>query len=118
MSHPSQIMTFHLTCPESRAWIVLTGDGQESRVVEMEKRNSSVWSASADLTPGEYRCRCYSGDDRNVSYYGPTPIAGGIDCGMDTLLSIKISEEKYEIRQVDPSSPADTRRDAPQSARP
>jgi hypothetical protein len=92
MSQPSQILTFNLTCPQSRAWLVLESDHQEPRVLEMEQRNPSVWSASVDLIQGEYRCRYYSGDDRSVNYLGPAQIDGGIDCGMDTLVSVKISE--------------------------
>jgi len=92
MSQPSQILTFNLTCPESRAWLVLECDDQEPHVLEMEQRIPSVWTASVDLMQGEYRCRYYSGDDRTVNYYGPAQIDGGIDCGMDTLVSVKISE--------------------------
>ena len=80
MNQPSHILTFHLTCPESRAWVVLKSDDQEPRVLEMEQRNSKVWSASADLIPGDYQCRYYCGDDRNVNYYGPARVDGGIDC--------------------------------------
>jgi hypothetical protein len=94
MSQPSQVLTFYLTCPESRAWLVLESDDQQPHVLEMERRNPSVWSASVDLVPGEYWCRYYCGDDRNVNYYGPAYIDGGVDCGMDTLVSVKIPEEE------------------------
>ena len=92
MSQPSQILTFNLTCPESRAWLVIESDDQEPHVLEMEQRNPNAWSASVDLMPGEYWCRYYSGNDRSVNYHGPAQIDGGIDCGMDTLVSVKISE--------------------------
>jgi hypothetical protein len=91
MIQPSQILTFHLTCAEPRAWVVLKSDDQEPRVLEMERRNATAWSASADLIPGDYRCRYYCGDDRNVNYYGPARIAGGIECGMDTQISVGLS---------------------------
>jgi hypothetical protein len=58
----------------------------------MKRRRPRVWTASAELMPGEYRCRYYSGDDKNVSYHGPAHIDGGVDCGMDTLVSVKIPE--------------------------
>ena len=92
MSQPSQILTFNFICPELRAWLVLESDDQEPHVLEMEQRNPGTRSASVDLIQGEYRCRYYSGDDRNVNYYGPAQIDGGIDCGMDTLVSVKIPE--------------------------
>src|SRR5579862_4480325 len=92
MGEPSQLLTFQFTCPETRAWLVLQRDDQRSCVLEMQQHHPSVWSASADLIPGEYRCRYYSGDDRRVNYYGPAHIDGGIECGMDTLVSVKLSE--------------------------
>jgi len=94
MSPPSQTLTFYLTSSESRAFLVLKSDNQKPRVLCMERRNPSVWSASAVLIPGEYRCRYYCGDDQNVSYYGPAHVDGGIECGMDTLVSIKIPERE------------------------
>jgi len=100
MGQQSKAVTFDLTCPHAQAWLVLTSDNREPYVVEMRQRHRTIWSASADLMPGEYRCRYYSGDDRNVSYYGPANIEGSIGCGMDALLSVKISEEKRDPQYV------------------
>lgn len=101
MNGPSQILTFHLICPESRAWLVLNRDDLEPHVYEMHEQNRSVWSATADLIPGEYRCRYYCGDDRRVNYHGPAHIDGGIDCGMDTVVSVlPISQMSGQLRHV------------------
>ena len=94
MSQQSQLLTFSLTCPGPRAWLVLNSDDRKSRVVEMQQRYPGLWSAIADLIPGEYRCRYYCGDDRQVTYYGPAHMAGAVDCGMDALVSVGIPEEK------------------------
>ena len=89
MSQQLKTVAFSFASPDSRAWLVLTSAEQEPHVVEMCHEPSSVWSASADLIPGDYRCRYYSGDDRNVIYYGPAHIEGSTDGGMDALMSVK-----------------------------
>jgi hypothetical protein len=89
-------LTFRLTCPETRAWLVLKGGNGGSQIVEMRRAHTNVWSASADLIPGEYECRYYVGDEKTVIYYGPAHIDGGVDCGMDTLVSVKILEDKRD----------------------
>jgi hypothetical protein len=94
MLQQSQFVQLQMMCAEPRAWLVLTSDVQEPSVVEMHRRYPDSWSASADLIPGEYRCRYYCGDDRNIVYLGPAHIVGGTDCGMDTLVSVRIPEEK------------------------
>lgn len=93
MQQQSKAVTFDSTCPQSRAWLVLTSDNGEPHVVEMRQRHLKIWSASADLVPGTYRCRVYSGDDQSVSYYGPANVEGSIDCGMDALLSVEILDK-------------------------
>jgi hypothetical protein len=80
MNQHSKSVTFDLTCPQSRAWLVLTSDDREPHVVEMCQQNRMLWPASADLSPGEYRCRYYAGDDQNVSYFGPASSEGSIEC--------------------------------------
>ena len=54
----------------------------------------SNWSATADLTPGEYRCRYYGGDDRMVTYCGAATTEGSIMHGLDALLLVKRPDEK------------------------
>jgi hypothetical protein len=88
MSEPSTTVTFHLTCPEPRAWLVLKGENREPRVLEMQHRDPSGLAARADLMPGEYRCRYYCGDDRSVIYHGPAHVEGSIESGMDALVSV------------------------------
>ena len=100
MSQQSTIVTFRMTCPEPRAWLVLISDTQKPRVVEMRQQNPSVWTACAELIPGEYRCRYYCGDDRNVIYCGPANIEGSIEHGMDALVSVKIPEVRNAPRFV------------------
>lgn len=92
MSQPSQTTTFRLECSEPRAWLVLNSDNQGSRVIEMQQRNAGDWAACADLSAGDYQCRYYCGNDRYVTYFGPAQVAGGVDCGMDTLLTIRLPE--------------------------
>ena len=55
MSQQSQIVTFELTCPQPRAWLVLTSDNQEPRVVEMRQRALSMKVACPDLIPDDDR---------------------------------------------------------------
>jgi len=97
MNQTTQVLTFFLSCPQPRAWLVLTSDDQEPHVVEMQHRKRGVWSASVDLIPGDYRCRYYSGDDRNVSYYGPARMDGGIDCEMDTPVSVRTGQSSVPV---------------------
>ncbi len=97
MSDQSTNVTFLLTSIEPRAWLVLTGDLQEPRVVEMQQTTPNVWSASEDLIQDEYRCRFYCGNDTYVCYQGPAHITGGIDGGMDTLLSINFKDETETV---------------------
>jgi len=92
MRQRSRNVTFQVTCPESQAWLVMTSDTQEPLVVAMELTGAHHWSASADVMPGEYRCRYYGGDDRRVIYYGAAKIAGSIEHGMDALLSVAAVE--------------------------
>jgi hypothetical protein len=92
MSQQSKLVTFDLTCPEPRAWLVLKGNNREARVIEMRQRHPNSWSASVDLLPGAYRCRYYCGDEQRVFYFGPAGIAHGIDCGLDTLISVEAPE--------------------------
>jgi len=104
MSPQSKVVTFNLTCPESRAWLVLDSDDRKPLVFEMRQQRPAVWSACADLTQGEYRCRYYCGDDRNITYYGPAKTEGSIDCGMDALMSVEIPAEQRD-RNVARSAP-------------
>jgi hypothetical protein len=93
MSQQSKTVTFDVTCPEPRVWLVLTSDNREPRVVEMRQRNPNNWFASEDLIPGEYRCRYYGGDDGRVVYHGAAKTEDSIDCGMDALVSVKIPDD-------------------------
>ena len=88
MSQQSRLVTFSMICPEPRAWLVVTSDHGNPRVVEMRRLFPSNWSASVQLPPGEYRCRYYGGDDRNILYFGAAAIEGSINCGMDALLLV------------------------------
>ena len=81
-------VVFTLTCPEPRAWVVLSRTGAPPRVVEMWQPHRGFWSACAVVSPGEYRCRCYGGTDRGYTYCGPARVDGGTECGMDTLLTV------------------------------
>ena len=88
MSDKSKTVAFTLTSSQPRAWLVLKGDHQQPRVVEMHQGQSGTWSASEDLIPDEYLCRFYCGDDLHVFYHGPTHTPGGVVSGMDTLISV------------------------------
>ena len=50
MSPQSKVVTFNLTCPEWRAWLVLDSDDRKPLVFEMRQQRPTVWSACADLT--------------------------------------------------------------------
>ena len=88
MSRQSQSVSFELTCPEARVWLVLKSDHGNCSVVPMCQRCPSEWSATPALMPGEYLCRYYGGDDQRVIYYGAANIQGSIDRGMDALVSV------------------------------
>ena len=96
MTSRSQVLTFHLACPEPRAWLVIQCDDQEPQVVEMWSGYPNHWSASAWLAPGQYRCRYYCGDDHRVVYGGPARINGSFDEGMDGLVSVKPQRDKMD----------------------
>jgi hypothetical protein len=89
MSQHSQIVRFHVRCPERRAWVVATRDKLETHVVEMHQGCPSDWFANVELMAGEHLCRYYAGDDRNVTYYRPASVEGSLDCGLDALVSVK-----------------------------
>ena len=89
MSRQSQTVTFEVACPEPRAWLVLTSPRRKPRVMEMNQRSGSMWSADARLAPGEYLCRYYGGDEQRVIYYGAANREGSVDCGLDALISVK-----------------------------
>jgi CheY-like chemotaxis protein len=84
----SQIVTFFLTSPEPRAWLVIEGDGEESRVVEMWNAYANRWTATAWLRPGDYSCRYYCGDDTHAVYHGPAQTNGTGSNEMDGLVSV------------------------------
>ena len=80
---------FSLMCGETRAWVVLSRSGTSARVVEMWQPRPGYWSACAVLSPGDYRCRCYAGSDRMVSYCGPPQVDGGTERGMDVMVAVR-----------------------------
>ncbi len=84
----SRLTTFFLACPEPRAWLVISGDAPDSRVLEMWQGYPNHWSASVWLLPGEYRGRYYCGDDTYVFYHGPATLGRGPTDGMDGIVSI------------------------------
>jgi hypothetical protein len=88
MSDKSKTVAFSLTSSQPRAWLVLKGHHQKTRVVEMQQGCPGIWSASEDLIPDEYLCRFYCGDDLHVFYHGPAHTAGGIVSGLDMHISI------------------------------
>jgi hypothetical protein len=81
-------VTFRLACPDERAWVVFGKRGEAGRVLEMTRPAAGVWSARADVSPGDYSCRCYGGTARAVTYFGPPQVDGGTDGGMETLLTV------------------------------
>jgi hypothetical protein len=96
MSEQPTTVVFRLECPDPRAWVVLTREGSRPRVLEMWQPCAGVWSACAVLLPGDYRCRCYAGDGRTVSYCGPAVVDGGVERGMDTLITVSGSPVPYQ----------------------
>jgi hypothetical protein len=88
MSDKSTSVAFSLTSSQPRAWLVLKGEHQKPRVVEMQQGHPGIWSASEDLIPDEYRCRFYCGDDLHVFYHGPAATPGGVVSGLDMLISV------------------------------
>ena len=100
MSQRAQIVTFNLTCSEQRAWLVIEGDNQGPRVLEMFKGYTNRWTASEWLMPGKYRCRYYCGDDHNVVYHGPARSIGSVDEGMDGLVSIGFQRDEMTLQPM------------------
>ena len=89
MSQQSQIIAFSFSSPSPRAWLVVKGGETESLVFEMQRRHPNVFSANVGLNPGQYSCRYYCGDQRNVSYHGPANIDTSTDDGMDSEISVE-----------------------------
>jgi CheY-like chemotaxis protein len=100
MNEQPEIVTFDLISCESRAWTVIKSEDADPIVVEMSEGNSNHWSATVSLTPGEYHCRFYCGDDRGVYYFGPANINGSREDGMDALVSIKTHENALSPRPL------------------
>jgi hypothetical protein len=98
MSKRSQTVTFHLACTAPRVWLVIRPEDGKARVLEMRRKFPGAWSARMDLERGQYRCRYYCGDNRNVVYEGPA-LAGtnnaGDDGGMDARLSVEVPEGQH-----------------------
>ena len=100
ISQDSEIVTFHVRCPEPRAWVVSTRNNLETHVVEMHQGCPNDWFASVELTAGEHLCRYYAGDDRNVTYYRAASVGDCLECGLDALISVK-GGEKAGLSQSD-----------------
>jgi CheY-like chemotaxis protein len=100
MSQRSQIIKFSFSSLSPRAWLVAKGGESESLVVEMRRRDPNVFSASVGLNPGQYRCRYYCGDQRNVSYHGPASIDGSTDDGMDSVVSVASPRETIRSEAI------------------
>jgi len=92
MGQKSEIVTFHLASSELRAWVVIKGEPDMTQVVEMWQRYPNQWSASTWLTPGNYSCRFYTGNDHNIVHYGPATINAVTDHGMDREFSVQITQ--------------------------
>ncbi len=84
----AQIVNFSLTSIERRAWLVIKGDREEARVVEMWNGYPNHWTATAWLRPGDYRCRFYCGDENHAVYEGPAQPNGNASDEMDGLVSV------------------------------
>jgi CheY-like chemotaxis protein len=93
MSQQSQIIAFSFSSPSPRAWLVVKGGESESLVLEMQRQHPNVFSANVGLNPGQYSCRYYCGDQRNVSYHGPASIDGGTNDRMDSVISVQTPAE-------------------------
>jgi hypothetical protein len=104
MAQQTQLVIFHLRCPEQRAWLVLASDSRKSRVLEMHQLYPCNWLATAYLIPGQYDCRYYGGDDRTVIYYGAAKIEARTDCGIDALVSVNSPQEKRMPRFSQPET--------------
>jgi CheY-like chemotaxis protein len=76
MDDGSQIVTFQFSCSDSKTWVAIESGAGEPQVIEMRRKFPNCWTASAWLMPGEYRCRYYSGNDRQVVYHGPANVDG------------------------------------------
>jgi CheY-like chemotaxis protein len=94
MNQQPTIVTFFLICSEPKAWTVVMAEDAEPLVIDMLQGYPNHWSATAFLKPGDYRCRLYSGDDRNVTYFGPANVKGSAEDGMDALISVKAQKNK------------------------
>jgi hypothetical protein len=84
----AQIVAFFLTSPQPRAWLVISSEREQPRVVEMWNGYANRWSAAAWLTPGHYQCRYYCGDDRHAVYHGPAHTNGQAGNEMDGFVSV------------------------------
>lgn len=54
----------------------------------MSKSAADEWQLRLKLAPGVYRFRYYAGDARQMTYYGPAQITGGVVDAMDTKLEL------------------------------
>jgi CheY-like chemotaxis protein len=100
MGQSLQKLNFALTCSEPRAWLVVQGNDAKTLVVDMSKGSANQWSLNLLLAPGEYRCRCYCGDDQHLTYFGPASVSGSTEDGMDAVVSVKIEKLKIVPQAV------------------
>jgi CheY-like chemotaxis protein len=63
-------------------------------------RYANHFSATTWMTPGEYGCRFFVGNDENVTCYSPATIAGSFVDGMDAVVTIDIQKVTMEQRAV------------------
>jgi CheY-like chemotaxis protein len=91
MDRRPQIVTFNFNCAEQRVWVTINSKTLPPQTIEMRQTFPNCWTTSVWLVPGQYFCRYYSGDDRNVAYHGPAKLIGvEPDALMDGLVSIDV----------------------------
>jgi CheY-like chemotaxis protein len=91
MARRPQIVTFNFNCSQSQVWVSIVSETLPPQTIEMRQTFPNCWTASAWLVPGQYFCRYYSGDDRNVVYQGPAKLIGvEPDSLTDGLVSIDV----------------------------
>jgi CheY-like chemotaxis protein len=71
--------------------VVITGEPDMKQVLEMWQRFPNQWSASTWLIPGQYNCRFYTGNQRNIVHYGPATINGVTDYGLDRAFRVEVN---------------------------
>lgn len=73
---------------DRRACLSARGDDGKSFTVEMIQSGPGFWFADVPLAEGTYHTRYYCGDEHYMTYFGPAPLDGSGQDGLDAVVVV------------------------------